>query len=119
MKRILTIVAAAFVAMTTQAQTRQTICLNDGWKFQLGDVGNAEKADFNDNGWRTLTLPHDFQIEQPWVPPTADERPDNTDVAANIKSRLSSRGFKEMGRGWRADACSSTSLESCMWVTFT
>ena len=100
MKRILTIVAAAFVAMTTQAQTRQTICLNDGWKFQLGDVGNAEKADFNDNGWRTLTLPHDFQIEQPWVPPTADERPDNTDVAANIKSRLSSRGFKEMGRGW-------------------
>ena len=47
-----------------------------------------------------MTLPHDFQIEQPWVAPAADEKADNTDVAANIKSRLSSRGFKEMGRGW-------------------
>ena len=32
--------------------------------------------------------------------PSADEKADNTDVAANIKSRLSARGFKEMGTGW-------------------
>ncbi len=74
--------------------------MNDGWKFHLGDVDNAKLSDFNDTSWRTLNLPHDFQIEQPWVEPDPDERPDNTDVAANIKSRLSSRGFKEMGRGW-------------------
>ena len=47
-----------------------------------------------------VNLPHDFQIEQPWVAPAADEKADNTDVAANIKSRLSSRGFKEMGKGY-------------------
>lgn len=74
--------------------------MNDGWRFHLGDVDNAKLSDFNDTSWRTLNLPHDFQIEQPWVEPDPDERPDNTDVAANIKSRLSSRGFKEMGRGW-------------------
>jgi len=34
------------------------------------------------------------------VAPAADEKADNTDVAANINSRLSSRGFKEMGKGW-------------------
>ena len=45
-------------------------------------------------------MPHDFQIEQPWVAPAADEKADNSDAAANIKSRLSSRGFKEMGKGW-------------------
>jgi beta-galactosidase len=45
-------------------------------------------------------VPHDFQIEQPWVAPAADEKADNTDVAANIKSRLSSRGFKEMAKGY-------------------
>jgi len=47
-----------------------------------------------------VNVPHDFQIEQPWVAPAADEKADNTDVAANIKSRLSSRGFKEMGKGY-------------------
>jgi len=55
----------------------------------------------NDEGeWRKVNVPHDFQIEQPWVAPSADEKADNTDVAANIKSRLSSRGFKEMGKGY-------------------
>ncbi|MBO5881089.1 MAG: DUF4982 domain-containing protein, partial [Paraprevotella sp.] len=50
--------------------------------------------------WRMVDVPHDFQIEQPWVAPSADERPDNSDVGANVRSRLSSRGFKEMGIGW-------------------
>ncbi len=66
----------------------------------MGDVNGAEQISFNDAGWRTVNVPHDFQIEQPWVAPAADEKADNTDVAANIKSRLSSRGFKEMGKGW-------------------
>ena len=57
-------------------------------------------------------MPHDFQIEQPWVAPAADEKADNTDVAANIKSRLSSRGFKEMGKGhYRLHYTPSKSLE--------
>ena len=83
-----------------EAQPRQTICMNKDWRFHLGDIEKAARADFNDSDWRTLCLPHDFQIEQPWVEPDPSERSDNTDVAANIKSRLSSRGFKEMGRAW-------------------
>ena len=67
-----------------------TECLNFGWEFRLNDEGE----------WRKVNVPHDFQIEQPWVAPSADEKADNTDVAANIKSRLSSRGFKEMGKGY-------------------
>ena len=58
--------------------------LNFGWEFRLNNEGE----------WRKVDVPHDFQIEQPWVAPAADEKADNTDVAANIKSRLSSRGFK-------------------------
>ena len=45
-------------------------------------------------------MPHDFQIYQPWVAPAADEKADNSDIGSNVKSRLSSRGFKEMGIGW-------------------
>ncbi len=72
------------------AQERQVINLNFGWEFRLNNEGE----------WRKVNLPHDFLIEQPWVAPAADEKADNTDVAANIKSRLSSRGFKEMGKGY-------------------
>lgn len=47
-----------------------------------------------------MNLPHDFLIGQDWVAPDASERPDNSDAGSNVRSRLSSRGFKEMGIGW-------------------
>ena len=78
-----------FSLFTSLAQ-RSEQKINFGWEFRLNDEGD----------WKKIDVPHDFQIEQPWVAPTADEKADNTDVAANIKSRLSSRGFKEMGKGY-------------------
>ncbi len=33
------------------------------WKFQLGDVSNAQLPEFDDSGWRILNLPHDWSIE--------------------------------------------------------
>ena len=73
------------------AQQRKVETLNFGWEFSRDSLfTNVQHVD----------VPHDFQISQLWVPPTADERPDNSDAGANIKSRLSARGFKEMGTGW-------------------
>ena len=103
MKRLFIVFALAICAMPAlfaQTQGRVVADLDFGWRFHAGDVEKAEMPDLDDSSWRTVDLPHDFQIEQPWVAPDANERPDNTDVAANIKSRLSSRGFKEMGCGW-------------------
>ena len=99
-KRTLFLLAALAGVVTMMAQQRVVECLNFGWRFHAGDVKNAEQVAFDDADWRTVNVPHDFQIEQPWVAPAADEKADNSDVAANIKSRLSSRGFKEMGKGW-------------------
>lgn len=79
---------------------RQIISLNFGWRFHSGDVAGAEAADFNDSGWQEVNVPHDFQISQPWVEPAKDEKADNSDAASNVRSRLSARGFKEMGVGW-------------------
>jgi beta-galactosidase len=87
-------------ATTMLAHQRAVLNLSFGWRFHAGDVKNAEQKAFGDTDWRTVNVPHDFQIEQPWVAPAADEKADNSDAAANIKSRLSSRGFKEMGKGW-------------------
>ena len=100
MKRI-ALLFTLLTSLTISAQ-RMTECLNFGWEFRLNDEGS----------WKKVNVPHDFQIEQPWVAPAADEKADNTDVAANIKSRLSSRGFKEMGKGhYRMHYTPSKSLE--------
>jgi beta-galactosidase len=33
------------------------------WKFLQGDTASAKSRDFNDKGWRSLDLPHDWSIE--------------------------------------------------------
>ena len=73
---------------------------NFGWKFHAGDTCGAPDRSFNDSRWTPVSLPHDFQISQPWVAPAADEKADMTNSAANTRSRLSARAFKEMGAGW-------------------
>lgn len=90
----------AIPALSVNAQ-RVIESLNRGWMFHPGKVETVTMADATvANGWREVNVPHDFQIEQPWVAPDASERADNSDAGANIKSRLSARGFKEMGEGW-------------------
>ena len=79
---------------------RSVQTLDFGWRFMAGNVENGAVVGFDDSEWREVNVPHDFQIEQPWVAPAANEKADNDDPAANIKSRLSSRAFKEMGKGW-------------------
>ena len=98
--RLLVLLALAFMGVGGAMAQRSVETLDFGWLFHAGDVENGEAVGLNDKAWRRVNLPHDFQIEQPWVAPAADEKADNNDPAANIKSRLSSRGFKEMGKGW-------------------
>ena len=91
MRQWLTLFLIEMVVISIGAQPRQVESLNRGWMFSRDSLFTEAKE---------VNLPHDFQIEQPWVAPSADERADHSDAAANIKSRLSARGFKEMGTGW-------------------
>ena len=91
MKQIILTAILLVGTLFGQAQNREVESLNRGWTFSRDSLfTEAKKVD----------IPHDFQIEQPWVAPSAEERADHSDAAANIKSRLSARGFKEMGTGW-------------------
>lgn len=93
MKQIILSATMLVAALFSQAQNREKVSLNMGWTFSRDSLfTEAQQVD----------IPHDFQIEQPWVAPAADEKADNTNAAANTKSRLSARGFKEMGTGWYA-----------------
>ena len=40
---------------------------NEGWKFYLGDNSSASTPGFNDSSWKSVTLPHDFSISQPFT----------------------------------------------------
>ena len=102
MKRItfLLLAMVAFLPLAAADNPRVVRNFNFGWRFHLGDVANAQSSTFNDSDWESIVVPHDFQIYQPWVAPSKGEKADNSDIASNVKSRLSSRGFKEMGIGW-------------------
>lgn len=81
------IIAICFPAFLLAQPGNDNIRINQlfnfGWKFKAGDISNAQSPNFNDNDWRKLDLPHDYQIEQPW------------DSTAS-----KGRGFKTLGTGW-------------------
>ena len=86
--------------LSADAAVRDTISINQGWQFHRGDVKNMAELITTQSGDDVVNLPHDFLIGQDWVAPDASERPDNSDAGSNVRSRLSPRGFKEMGIGW-------------------
>ena len=86
--------------LSAEAAVRDTISINQGWQFHRGDVKNISELKATQSGDEVVNLPHDFLIGQDWVAPDASERPDNSDAGSNVRSRLSPRGFKEMGIGW-------------------
>lgn len=60
-------------------------CIDQNWKFNLGDEPNATATDFDDSSWRALDLPHDWSIE-------GTPHPDNPAGAGG--------GFFPGGIGW-------------------
>ena len=86
--------------LSADAAVRDTISINQGWQFHRGDVKNIAELKSTQSVDDVVNLPHDFLIGQDWVAPDASERPDNSDAGSNVRGRLSSRGFKEMGIGW-------------------
>jgi len=87
---------------------REELLLDFGWRFAFGHAGDPSKdfgfgmgqgdfaktgdfkiakSGFDDTGWRTLDLPHDWAVELPFV---------NDEVLGDSSSR--SHGFKPLGR---------------------
>jgi beta-galactosidase len=45
------------------AEFSRTVSFDDGWRFLKGNPPDTEKPGFDDSGWRTLDIPHDWSIE--------------------------------------------------------
>ncbi|MDB4766279.1 DUF4982 domain-containing protein [bacterium] len=70
---------------TANVAAEESVDLNRGWKFQLGDPSAAANTDFDDEAWRTLDVPHDWAFESPYA----------RDAAQKDKG-----GYKPGGIGW-------------------
>ena len=87
MKRRSIIILLLLTCTVLSAQERQVIDMNFDWEFSRDSL-------FTDS--KQIDIPHDFQIEQPWVVPPVIKNTGN----GIVNSRHAARGFKAMGIGW-------------------
>ncbi|NLB68775.1 MAG: glycoside hydrolase family 2 protein [Lentisphaerae bacterium] len=75
-----------------------TTLFNFDWKFHYDNPPpGAHLPDFDHSSWRTIDLPHDFQMEQPWN-----------------KNASAARAYKAMGTGWyRKEFKTDPSWQGC------
>ncbi|MDQ8183784.1 sugar-binding domain-containing protein [Pelagicoccus sp. SDUM812005] len=76
-----------FSAITCVANltSRETISLNDGWRFHLGDAPDAQDPAYDDSRWQAQDIPHDWAFRAPY----------DRDAAQSDKG-----GYKPGGIGW-------------------
>lgn len=60
---------AVSVVNAQTSNPRQSIPLDEGWRFFPGDDPAAKQPGFDDSKWKTLNIPHDWSIEAPAYPP--------------------------------------------------
>ena len=62
-KIFLTLAIAFALAVPARSLAREDTRLDDGWRFQSGDTTNASKTSFDDSGWQTVSIPHNWGWE--------------------------------------------------------
>ncbi len=74
---------AVYVSNYGKSTDQSSMNFDSNWKFNLGDVENAQTANFDDSKWRQVSLPHDYSIEQDYS-----------------KSMEAESGYLPGGTGW-------------------
>ena len=60
---IVSVLLLSAVSLKAADKVRKIIDFDSEWKFNLGNLPNAQDPTFNDANWRKLNLPHDWSIE--------------------------------------------------------
>lgn len=63
MIKVFVMVSLSLQPACSTEKLRERNNFDNGWKFSLSYDENSWRPDFNDSGWRTLNLPHDWSIE--------------------------------------------------------
>lgn len=84
------------------AQQRTVTELSEGWKFFKGTNTEAFKKDFDDKGWQTVTVPHDWAIYGPFDKEVDKQLVAITQNGEKIPAEKTGRtgALPHIGQGW-------------------
>ena len=66
LKLPLLLICTVLLSAYAFAQNQNGSLFNDGWKFHKGDMQNVLSAKTNSAGWKSVSIPHDWSIEEPF-----------------------------------------------------
>lgn len=78
----LPLLLATFLTVTA----REKININLNWKYQKGDMSEAETVNYDDSKWQKVNLPHDASIYGEFL--------------KSGEGRSSRNGYRPLGQGW-------------------
>lgn len=67
-----TLLAATLAS--ARAQTREQIPLDSGWRMEIGDPVGAQRGDYDDSGWASVTLPRAMNEDDAFRKGMADQK---------------------------------------------
>jgi len=95
-------VAAASALLGCGGEPRSERTIEEGWRFTKGDHPGAETVDFDDSGWETVSVPHDWAIYGPF---DSDNDKQRVAIVQNGETEASTKtgrtgGLPYVGVGW-------------------
>lgn len=100
------VVCAAGVSMSVcraeAGPSREETCLKDGWRFHRGEADGAFVPGYDDSGWESVSVPHDWAITGPF---SIENDLQNVQIVQNMETKASLKtgrtgGLPYVGVGW-------------------
>ncbi len=87
---------------TPSSAARTDTCLKDGWRFHRGEADGAFMPVYDDSGWESVSVPHDWAITGPF---SIENDLQNVQIVQNMETKASLKtgrtgGLPYVGVGW-------------------
>jgi len=93
---LLLLASLAFIDDKVSAQDSRAVSFDKSWRFKKDTLTGAESPTYNDSGWRSVNLPHDWSIED--LPNQKEGEVQGPFTKESIGKAAT--GFTEGGIGW-------------------
>lgn len=87
---------------THSSAARTDTCLKDGWRFHRGEADGAFMPVYDDSGWESVSVPHDWAITGPF---SIENDLQHVQIVQNMETKASLKtgrtgGLPYVGVGW-------------------
>lgn len=87
---------------TPSSASRTDTCLKDGWRFHRGEADGAFMPVYDDSGWESVSVPHDWAITGPF---SIENDLQHVQIVQNMETKASLKtgrtgGLPYVGVGW-------------------